>query len=65
MENGEFSGVCKNSFHIKDGQETFPLKDTTIAGNFYDLLSRGEFSKDRKLNYRGIEVPALTFNYNS
>jgi PmbA protein len=63
FENGEFSGVCKNSFFIKNGEQQFPLKDTTISGNFYDILSKGQFSKDRKSTFRGIEAPALIYNY--
>ncbi|MFX0085813.1 MAG: TldD/PmbA family protein [Candidatus Hodarchaeota archaeon] len=63
FENGEFSGVCKNSFLIKNGEKQFPLKDTTISGNFYDVLSKGEYSKDRKITFRGIEAPALIYNY--
>lgn len=34
---GDFSGVVKNGALIERGKET-PIKETTIAGNLYDLL---------------------------
>ncbi|WP_455140947.1 TldD/PmbA family protein [Candidatus Hodarchaeum mangrovi] len=64
MENGEFSGVCKISFAIENGEFKFPLKDTTIAGNFYKVLSDAFFLKEPKDTYYGVRTPACYFSYN-
>ena len=36
--NGDFSGVAKNSFRIKDGKITDAVSETMISGNLADLL---------------------------
>lgn len=37
--NGDFSGVAKNSFYIEDGKVLFPVTETTVSGNIPALLS--------------------------
>lgn len=37
-DNGDFSGVAKNSYYIKDGEIQYPLTETMIAGNLAELL---------------------------
>lgn len=37
-DNGDFSGVAKNSFLIENGKVTCPLSETMISGNFADML---------------------------
>lgn len=36
--NGDFSGVAKNSFAIKNGKIAGPVSETMISGNLQDLL---------------------------
>ena len=36
--NGDFSGVAKNSFLIENGRLTDALTETMISGNFADML---------------------------
>lgn len=38
--NGDFSGVAKNSFLIKNGKLANPISETMISGNFADMLFR-------------------------
>ncbi len=38
-DNGDFSGVAKNSFYIEDGKIAFPVTETMISGNLLDLLN--------------------------
>lgn len=40
--SGEFSGVAKNSFMIKDGKIGSAVSETMIAGNLADMLGRVE-----------------------
>jgi PmbA protein len=37
-ENGDFSGVAKNSYLIEDGQIRMPVSETMIAGNIAQTL---------------------------
>jgi len=48
---GDFSGVAKGSHYYQRGQHQFPLKETMIAGNFFDLLK----------NVRGISDEAIPY----
>jgi PmbA protein len=38
--SGDFSGVAKGSFWVKNGKKTTPVQETLIAGNVYDLFNR-------------------------
>jgi PmbA protein len=38
--SGDFSGVAKASFAIKNGRKAYPVQETLIAGNVFDLLPR-------------------------
>jgi PmbA protein len=37
-EAGDFSGVAKNSYSIKDGKLQFPVRETMVSGNYKELL---------------------------
>jgi PmbA protein len=37
--NGDFSGIAKNSFFIKDGEIKQALSETMISGNLFDLMN--------------------------
>lgn len=50
-DRGDFSGIAKNSYYIKDGKLAFPIKETTVSGNMVDLLQ----------NITGISVERLNF----
>jgi len=38
--SGDFSGVAKASFAVKGGRRAWPVQETLIAGNVFDLLPR-------------------------
>lgn len=38
--SGDFSGVAKASFLVKNGKKAWPVKETLIAGNVFDGLER-------------------------
>lgn len=38
--NGDFSGIAKNSFYIKDGKIHSALSETMISGNIFDLIEK-------------------------
>jgi PmbA protein len=37
-QNGNFSGVAKNSYYIEDGAVKYPLSETMISGNLVELF---------------------------
>ncbi len=46
--NGDFSGIAKNSFYIENGEIMYPLSETMLAGNLFELIKNiTEISKER------------------
>jgi len=52
--NGDFSGVAKNSFYIEDGEIKYPIKETMISGNLFELFQ----------NIVGISRARVNFGFN-
>ncbi len=47
-DRGDFSGIAKNSYYIRDGIIQYPVRETTVSGNLVDLLRSIEaVSKER------------------
>ena len=60
--NGDFSGVAKNSFLIKDGKLAGALTETMISGNFAEMLKNiGGVSKETLCD-GGCVLPYVAFN---
>jgi len=60
-DNGDFSGIAKNSYLIENGEITEPVSETMISGNAAGMLReiRG-ISKDR-VNFGGTLLPWIQF----
>ena len=57
--SGDFS-VAANGFYVKDGKIQSPVKQMTIAGNFFDLLKNiQEVGSDLYFSTSGIGSPSL------
>jgi len=56
-DRGDFSGVAKNSYYIKDGKMQFPIKETTVSGNMVDLLQSINSVSSERLNSGGSVYP--------
>ncbi|MBS4219682.1 TldD/PmbA family protein [Bacillus sp. FJAT-49711] len=57
--SGDFS-VAANGFYVKDGKVETPVKQMTIAGNFFDLLKNiQEIGSDLYVSSSGIGSPSL------
>lgn len=50
-DRGDFSGVAKNSYYIRDGQVQYPIKETTVSGNMVDLLQSIESVSKERINF--------------
>ncbi len=56
-ENGDFSGVAKNSYLIEDGRIVRPVSETMVAGNLAELfMSISAVSRER-VNYGSACLP--------
>jgi PmbA protein len=61
-DNGDFSGVAKNSYYIEDGKIVKPVKEVMITGNTLQLLQNiAEISKE-SINYGYCEYPWIKVN---
>ena len=61
-QNGDFSGVAKNSFYIENGKIKYPINETMVSGNIVQMLNNIEqISKER--NNDGFQcLPWIKFN---
>ncbi len=56
-ENGDLSGVAKNSYYIENGEIQYPVGETMVSGNLARmLLDLGEISKET-INFGTTELP--------
>jgi len=56
-ENGDFSGVAKNSYLIEDGQIKYPISESMISGNFADMLMNITAISRERANFGYALVP--------
>lgn len=59
--NGDFSGVAKNSFLIKDGEIAGALTETMISGNVASMLKCIEGISAESVNYGTCILPYAAF----
>jgi len=64
-DNGDFSGVTKNSYYVEDGVIKYPISETMISGNLVEMMMNiKEISKERinsgYHNYPWIKFEGLT-----
>ncbi len=60
--NGDFSGVAKNSFLIKDGRIANPLSETMISGNIASMLKCIRGISSESVNYGTCIMPYAAFD---
>jgi PmbA protein len=56
-DRGDFSGVAKNSYYIKDGKLAYPIKETTVSGNLATLLQSIDAVSRERLNFGNSILP--------
>lgn len=54
-DNGDFSGVVKNSYYIQGGEIRHPLRETMISGNLSEVLKSIKGISRERVNF-GSEV---------
>lgn len=56
-ENGDFSGVAKNSYLIEGGQVRYPITETMISGNLADCLKNIRSVSRERVDYGTAVFP--------
>lgn len=60
--SGELSGVAKNSFYIENGKIMFPIVETMISANMFDMLKNVRaISRENRKNGSGV-LPYIAFD---
>ncbi|HHT85929.1 MAG: TldD/PmbA family protein [Bacillota bacterium] len=50
-DNGDFSGVAKNSYLIEDGQIKYPISESMVSGNFVEMLKNIKGISRERIDY--------------
>ena len=59
--NGDFSGVAKNSYYIENGEIKYPVSETMVSGNIRKMFENlGEVSNDR-IDFGSCIFPWISF----
>lgn len=56
-DNGDFSGVAKNSYYIEGGEIRHPIKETMIAGNLAQVIRDIRSISSERVNFGGKVLP--------
>jgi len=54
-DNGDFSGVAKNSFYIENGTIEYPISETMVSGNIVEMFQRVKHISKEEVNF-GDEI---------
>ena len=61
-DNGDFSGIAKNSYYIENGKIQYPVSETMISGNIPQMfLDIKDISKER-VDFGSGVLPWISFN---
>jgi len=56
-ENGDFSGIAKNSYYLENGKIQYPLNETMVSGNLKDLLLNICNISRERINFGNAVLP--------
>ena len=60
--NGDFSGVAKNSYYIEKGKIQYPISETMISGNIKEMLFNIDDISRERINYGNTIAPWVQFS---
>ena len=61
-DNGDFSGVAKNSYYIEDGKIKYPISETMISGNICQMLHDIKNVSKETINFGSSIYPWIQFS---
>ncbi|OWZ83768.1 TldD/PmbA family protein [Natranaerobius trueperi] len=59
--NGDFSGVAKNSYYVEDGKIKYPIKETMVSGNLFEMLENIVAISKERVNNGVTLLPYVKF----
>jgi PmbA protein len=59
--NGDYSGVAKNSYFVRDGKIAFPLSETMISGNLQNMLREVRGVSSERADFGTAIAPWVKF----
>ncbi len=60
-DNGDFSGVAKNSFYIENGKVQYPISETMVSGNIVDMFQKVKHLSKEEVNFGDEIFPWIQF----
>jgi PmbA protein len=60
-DNGDFSGVAKNSFYIENGKVQYPISETMVSGNIVDMFQKVKHVSKEEVNFGDEIFPWIQF----
>ena len=61
-DNGDFSGVAKNSYYIENGKIKHPVIETMISGNISKMFLDINNISTENINFGDRILPWISFN---
>jgi len=61
-DNGDFSGVAKNSYYIENGKIKYPISETMISGNIFQMLNNIKDISKETINDGSSIYPWIQFS---
>jgi len=61
-DNGDFSGVAKNSYFVEKGEIKYPISETMISGNICDMMKNIIDISDETVDYGDSIYPWINFD---
>ena len=56
-DNGDFSGVAKNSYYIEDGEIRYPVNETMVAGNVAEVFKQIKTVSRERIDFGSAVFP--------
>lgn len=60
-QDGDFSGVAKNSYYIADGQIQYPVSETMVSGNLTELFQNIQSISCEQVDFGTARLPWVCF----
>jgi len=61
-DNGDFSGVAKNSYYIENGKIMYPVNETMVSGNLVEMIKNIAAISSDTVNLGYIKSPWIKFS---
>ncbi len=60
--SGDFSGIAKNSYYLENGEIKYPIKETMISGNIFNLFNNILGISKERINNGESLMPYIKFD---